>query len=343
MELDLSKTTNVEDFTITREYIESKVTEDILMSTYYGVPVQKGLFKAKHRNDSHPTVGYFKSKEGRLFVKDFGSTYCGDWIYVIRHKFDCSYYKALKIAAIDFNLIKDSKNVKTIQKVIKPIENITVKNTADIRVEIKEYSDNELKWWKQYGITKDTLKKFKVFSCKNIFLNGELFHLYTKNQLIFGYYLGKHNDLENWKIYFPGKKYRFISNLSANMIQGARMLSREKDDILVITKSMKDVMCLYECGIQAIAPNSENLFVTNIQYQKLKERYKHIVLFYDNDLPGLSNMNKIRKKYKDLIVVYIPLKYETKDFSDFYKKYGKNKALDLIEQAKNYYMYETKK
>lgn len=78
MELDLSKTTNVEDFTITREYIESKVTEDILMSTYYGVPVQKGLFKAKHRNDSHPTVGYFKSKEGRLFVKDFGSTYCGD-------------------------------------------------------------------------------------------------------------------------------------------------------------------------------------------------------------------------------------------------------------------------
>ena len=63
------------------------------------------------------------------------------------------------------------------------------------------------------------------------------------------------------------------------------MLSKSGGDYLVITKSLKDCMCLYEYGIPAIAPNSENLFITDKQYQKLKQKYRKIFLFYDNDLP----------------------------------------------------------
>ena len=49
-------------------------------------------------------------------------------------------------------------------------------------------------------------------------------------------------------------------------------------DSVVITKSLKDVMCLYEYGISAIAPCSENMFLTDSQYEKLKNRFKHIGL-----------------------------------------------------------------
>lgn len=93
-------------------------------------------------------------------------------------------------------------------------------------------------------------------------------------------------------------------------------------------------MCLYEFGIPAIAPVSENLFVTDAQYKKLIDKFKHIILFYDNDLAGISNMNKIRKEYPDIDVVFIPKRYQVKDISDFRKKYGKRKTADLINECK---------
>ena len=96
-------------------------------------------------------------------------------------------------------------------------------------------------------------------------------------------------------------------------------------------------MTLYGLGITAIAPNSENLFITEAQYTKLKTKFKHIVLFYDNDAPGIQCMRKIKKAHPELAVMYIPRKYEAKDISDFRKKYGKEKTLKLIEQAKERY------
>ena len=42
----------------------------------------------------------------------------------------------------------------------------------------------------------DILKKFKVYSCKNVFLNGELFHAYKPGQYMFGYYGGNRNGCE---------------------------------------------------------------------------------------------------------------------------------------------------
>jgi len=106
----------------------------------------------------------------------------------------------------------------------------------------------------------------------------------------------------------------------------------------VITKSLKDVMCLYEFGICAIAPLSENQFITNSQYLRLKEKFKHIVLLYDNDLPGITGANKIHKQYPDLIVTIIPRNTNCKDISDYRKTYGYKETLDLINRAKEFYL-----
>lgn len=65
------------------------------------------------------------------------------------------------------------------------------------------------------------------------------------------------------------------------------MLSKDGGEDLVITKSLKDVMVLYEYGISAIAPCSENEFVTESQYERIKNKYKRVWLLYDNDRPGL--------------------------------------------------------
>ena len=99
-------------------------------------------------------------------------------------------------------------------------------------------------------------------------------------------------------------------------------------------------MTLYELGITAIAPNSENIFITESQYQKLKTKFKHILVLYDNDIAGIKGLKKIKTAFPDIKVAFIPRKFNVKDISDFRKKYGKKETEKLIKLAKEYYFNE---
>lgn len=136
----------------------------------------------------------------------------------------------------------------------------------------------------------------------------------------------------------PGnRKLKFISNKDASTLQGAVNLPKKGGDLLCITKSLKDTMLLYELGVPAIAPNSENIFLSEEQLDKLKSKFSKIYVFFDNDLPGISAMAKISKQHPELKYLFIPRKYGAKDISDFYKKYGKDKTIQLINETKEYY------
>lgn len=319
---------------ITKKFLLEQHSQETYLEYYLGIPVKKGLFCSPLRKDNSPTCSFYRNKSGDIIFKDFSGQFYGNFINVVMFQYDCSYYKALQIIANDFGFIKRpklAKNPRPIQE-----SNTVFKDSgpAQIRVEVQDFIDEELQWWGRYGITKEILKKFRVYSCKTIFLDGSYFTSSTKNQRIFGYYRGKDvNGIELWRIYFPGRtSFKFLSNWKASMIQGAKQLEKS-GDILVVTKSMKDVMCLYSLGIPAIAPNSETLFLSEAQFDKLKARFKHIVVFYDNDLAGISNMRKIRKKF-NVQCFWIPRRYGAKDISDFYVKYGRETTLQLINEAK---------
>ena len=166
---------------LTKELIESKISQETLISNYYGVPIKKGLFCAKHRTDSHPTCCYYK-RNGRIYIKDFGSDYYGDWIYVVKQKFNCNYYDALAIAANDFDIQKIPHLNKNKVKISN--ESLSENKQSIIRVEIRDFQQYELDWWNKFGISLQTLKKFRVFSCKNIWINDHIIHLETNNQLV---------------------------------------------------------------------------------------------------------------------------------------------------------------
>lgn len=319
---------------ITKKFLLEQHSQETYLEYYLGIPVKKGLFCSPLRKDNSPTCSFYKNKAGDIIFKDFSGHFYGNFINVVMFQYDCSYYKALQIIANDFGLINRPKLPKKAQPVQESNTVFKDSGPAQIRVEVQDFTDEELHWWDKYGITKEILKKFRVYSCKTVFLDGSYFTSSTKNQRIFGYYRGKDvNGIELWRIYFPGRtSFKFLSNWKASMIQGAKQLQKT-GDILVVTKSMKDVMCLYSLGIPAVAPNSETLFLSEAQLEKLKTRFKHIVVFYDNDLAGLSNMKKIRKKF-NVLCFWIPRKYGAKDISDFYVKYGRETTLQLINEAK---------
>lgn len=315
---------------LTKELIESKISQETLISNYYGVPIKKGLFCAKHRTDSHPTCCYYK-RNGRIYIKDFGSDYYGDWIYVVEQKFNCNYYDALAIAANDFDIQKIPHLNKNKVKISN--ESLSENKQSIIRVEIRDFQQYELDWWNKFGISLQTLKKFRVFSCKNIWINDHIIHLETNNQLVFGYYGGIKDGIEQWKLYWPNnKKYKWLSNRDSSQLQGARMLPKSGGDLIIIQKSLKDVMLLYEFGIPSVAPNSENVFLSDEQLMKLKSKFKRIIVWYDNDAPGKAYLEKIKKEHPELDYFYIPEDFKEKDFSDFYKKYGKDEATKFLNK-----------
>lgn len=314
---------------ITKSYLLSKYSEEDYMSYYLGLTVKKGLFKNPLRNDHKVTCSFYRNKSGELIFHDFATGQQLNFIGVVMDKYHINYYSALKLIAADFGLISNNRN-KPIA-VVKHTEKFKNAKTAKIGVQIKEFTNSELKWWKQYGITPELLKQYHVYSCKNVFLNNNLFT--TNSKLTFGYYGGKQNGYELWRIYYSQRKeFRFLTNWPARKIQGFEQLSKS-GKLLIITKSMKDVMCLRSLGLDACAPNSENLFISDNVLNILKKRFKYIICLYDNDIPGIHNMRKIKKNHPELLYYWIPRSYEAKDISDFHKKYGRYKTLLFIKES----------
>lgn len=318
---------------ITKEFLLSKNSEETYMSYYLGVPVKKGLFRSPLRADNHNTCSFFRGRSGNLYFKDFATGQCLTFEGVVMEKYHCTYPNALKIIAKDFGYIQSSEIKKQEIKIQPKFEG---EKETFIQVEIKDFSESELKWWNSFGVTKQTLDKYKVYSIKTVFLNGNIYAQSTQHSPIYGYYFGKKENIEQWRIYMPKRKeFRFIGNVSTKTIQGYKQLP-DNGKLLVITKSMKDTMLLSSLGIPAVAPNSETQFVSEKLLDEFRERFKNIVLLYDSDLTGVRFMNKIRKQYRDLIVCMIPRKYEAKDISDFYQKYGRSKTISLIKESINY-------
>ena len=327
---------------ITKEFLLSQNSEETYMSYYLGVPIKKGLFKSPLRKDNHNTCSFFRGNSGNLYFKDFATGQCLTFEGVVMAKYNCTYHSALKIIAKDFGYIQNANIKKQEVSEIKIQPKFESEKETFIQVEIKDFSESELKWWNSFGISEQTLKKYKVYSVKTVFINGKIYAQSTQHSPIYGYFFGKKENIEQWRIYIPKRKeFRFIGNVSTKTIQGYKQLP-EKGKLLVITKSMKDSMLLSSLGIPAVAPNSETQFVSEKMLNEFRERFKNIVLLYDSDKTGVKFMNKIRKQHHDLIICMIPRKYEAKDISDFYQKYGKNKTIEGIKEYINYLKREEK-
>ena len=324
---------------ISKNFILSKINQESIMKYYTGNDVtSKKLVTSCLRNDNHVTVGYYKSKSGILYMHDFATNEHLDCWNVVMRLYNVDYYQALRIIATDFNLIASSySNKKSIPEYIEPLKET---QSSKIQVKIKDFTEQELKWWNQFGISKKLLKKYQIFSIQYVFLNGELKFTSSDKCPIYGYYFGKDkNGLEKWKIYFPMRdQFRFLNNLSKKVLQGYHQLPKT-GDLLVITKSMKDVVSMYGFGIAAVSPNSETLFIDDKKLEEFKKRFKHILVLYDNDRAGLHNMWLIRKQHPELNYYYMPW-YLSKDFTDSIKLVGVDNMKEYVNDFLKEYKFK---
>lgn len=154
-------------------------------------------------------------------------------------------------------------------------------------------------------------------------------------QLSYCYHYFQDYD-ERWlvKIYQPltsdpFKKW-FGNTGGKQIIQGEGVLPKS-GDLLLITKSLKDTCLLYEYNLTAVAPASENLFLNERYFNKQKERFKKIIIFYDNDASGMKTAVNFSKQY-NIPYIYIPNDFDVKDITDFVAERGFDMGRFLMKE-----------
>lgn len=299
-----------QDNPITLDYILSKVTEYDIYARYIGQFKIGFIYNSPFREDKNPSFGIFRSrKSGRLLFKDHGNGECGDVIkFVELYTGLTNYNDILNRIVTDMSITNNTK--------LKSIKQYESKDTV-IGVVRQDWTDVDKQYWSQFGITKETLTKFNVSSIKYYLCDGIVKGIYKDENPMYAYKVYDH-----FKIYRPlADKYtKWRNNLTSYDIQGYEQLPK-KGDLLIITKSLKDVMCLYEMGYTAISPSSESTFLTPDVIDDLKLRFKRILICFDRDFSGVKYMRKISLK-TGLKGFLVHKKWKAKDISDAIKLNG---------------------
>lgn len=302
------------DFIVTLDNILKKVSEYDIYARYIGKFKVGNIYNSPFRKDKNPSFGVFFSKRNnKLMFKDHGTGESGDVI-----KFVSLYTGLTNYNDILQRIVKDL-SITTETPTLISVSHYHTNSDINIGVVRQEFTDIDIKYWNQYHISTDTLKLFKVNSIKYYLCNGIVKWQYKADNPMYSYKINEH-----FKIYrpFADKKVKWRNNLTEHDIQGFNQLPY-KGDLLIITKSLKDVMCLYEMGINAISPSSESTFLTDEALEILKKRFKHILILYDRDIPGIKNARKISKR-TGLKTFLVNKKWNAKDISDAIKLNGFN-------------------
>lgn len=289
-------------------------------------------FISDTRKETKPSANIIYSN-GRLWYKDFGSgEKAKDCFTYMMDKYNLTFREALGVVNNDFNLglKKDNTLIPSLNyfgfpdKDTKTYQN---KGTKIIRVKVRHWDEFDKIFWGKYHIKIESLNKFYVQPIEWFSVNE---HRIRVNKYVYSYYLGKEDGILRYKIYNKyDTKYKWITNCKESTFQGMDQLPLH-GDTLVITKSLKDVICLFQYGINAVAPQSENILNEEV-VNRLKRRFDNILLLFDNDIPGIEASAKNAKKY-GFREIFIPIESECKDISDYLKKYGVLETSKLLKQ-----------
>ncbi len=322
------KSRNSEDH-LSKEMVLTKIREIDIFSYYCTSFKELGIkFCSELREDSTPSVSIIEWR-GKLLYKDFGHPdHTFDCFKYIEHLFNCSFFEALKIIDNDFNLnLSSHKDAVAFTKGVMGMrtnKKVFTKKVVIIKKKSRNWMKKDADFWAKYLISKKTLRIFDVQPISHYWINDTRISC----NLSYAYKVGT-----KYKIYSPYEEVKWISNTNKKHIQGYNQCAK-RGDLCIITSSLKDVMCLFEMGIPAIALQSEMQMPEEETIKELKTRFKKVAVFYDNDFdnvnnPGQTMASKICTKYH-LQNIVIPDLYEIKDPSDYIAHFGRVEGLQTL-------------
>lgn len=213
----------------------------------------------------------------------------------------------------------------------------------DIRWRKRSWNSQDKEYWGCAGISKEDLKREKVYGIKEYWMNKkssplEYYHQRPKDTC-YGYTV---KGLK--KLYFPTrpKGSKFISQIK-DEIGGRGKIQFEifQPNEIVITKSCKDSLVVYNAGFNCRFTNSESHYLPIKFINWLNERFDYIFLLYDSDEGGIRGSDMVTTQWRTLTKnnklqqIYLPNKMDSYEYA---KEYGvrayEQQLLELTEEAK---------
>lgn len=328
-------TVNISELTI--EEVLTR-TDELSIFQHYLEDFKVGrTIKSPLRKDNNPSFSVFYSEatKRKFLYKDFATGDTGTCFDLVMNMYGVDLFNSLKVIDRDLNLgISDNKYNKPNKVFIDYTKYIKPSSTI-IEVTRRNWNDKEDKeFWGKYNISVSTLKKYDIHPLQHVWINGNIIVSHKINNPIYGYRFYKDSKF-TWKIYQPySNRFKWLSNTDKSVLQGWEQLPNN-GDTLIITKSLKDVMCLYEMGIPAVAPQAESQNLKDTVMGELKKKFKNILVFFDNDFDKSENIGRLQAEkfcgINNLNMIEIDDEYKIKDISDFIAIRSIKEAEELMQ------------
>lgn len=329
------------------------------------------------RDDKHPTCGFRYDNRGRLKMKDFSGAWWGDCFDAVAtvltviydRQFDVTNKKdfidILRHITFTFkNIWYGSEVDPIISASITKAINIIKHTKQIIEVVVREWNSKDVEYWSQYDINLNMLNVNFIYPVEQYYINRKTNphpkYFYNPLDVCYCYNLGvDRNGVNNIKLYFPKRNKgdtKFITN--SNTLEGIYNLARDNYDFIIITKSTKDRLAI-NCQLlklKAVISSLANLHigVINIPHETYKLRQIEfkwlfsklnengcILSLMDNDDTGIAEADWLENVY-NIPKVFIPRRYNSKDFADFVKNNKQKDIIRVITTTINHYNYGKK-
>ena len=281
----------------------------------------KSMFNPKERT---PSMCIYVDGQKIYKFKDFSTGKGGSGIEMVKLLHDVSYHQACKLVVEKYNDYVLHNNGGYDIKEFKQASKYKVTS-----FKIRKWSTQDQYFWTQFNIGSKLLEEHHVKPLESYSMAKDDNELCIKGLYLYGYFK---EDGTLYKIYQPKTlDKKFIKVVS--YVQGMEQLRKHPN--LVITSSLKDAMSIksLKLDIDVIAPDSENTMLKEDIINDLSEKFKNIILLFDNDDAGLESMKKYKEKYPFVKIAVLPM---SKDVSDSIKDYGakevRNRLVPILDK-----------
>lgn len=324
----------------------SKVTQKEIMEHYYHCSIidRKPVYRNMMRNDNEGTC-YFNWYKNKYYLVDRarGIEYNFDCFDLVKFLYNCNFAEALEHINKDMNLGLSNQHSIISNKRRKINNDSSVKETSykrkiNYQVTSRNWNNKDVEYWSKFNISTDTLTKFNVVPVKlfksdsDDYINFKLKYKYNEEDPCYAFIFKRKNKVRV-KLYRPFNSIlKWQGNITSSDIFGYDQLP-DYTNTIYICSSLKDLMCLYEMGLTAIAPQSETTDIPNEILDDLKNRCNKLIILFDNDSAGISQSKKYALKYS-CRYIELPTINNCKDVAEFVESIGIEETKKIIIKSK---------
>jgi hypothetical protein len=282
------------------------------------------MLSAFNAKDKVPSMFvYFDTTSSTYKFKDFSSGNQGNCWNLVQHLYNLSFGEAAIKIMNDYQAYIKNNTVSERRELV-----IHDKFKV-VNYEMRHWNTLDQQYWMMFKIGSKQLERYNViplefFTMEKEEIDGTITSFTFKRPYMYGYF---RDDGSLYKIYMPKNSDKKFIKVE-NYIQGTEQLKYDCK-YLIITSSLKDLMCFNKLGInnvEVIAPDSENTMIGEKSIGELKLKYHNIIVLFDNDEPGIKAAERYKTKYG---FNYILLPME-KDLSDSVKMHGIEKVREIL-------------